>query len=84
MEPGAQPAVLPHVGIAHHKETAMPKPPQSTPHSDIDGINQDEVRNTEAAARAGEGAEDLEEAAREDVARPPHSDDIDNRDDRTN
>jgi hypothetical protein len=61
----------------------MPKPPKATPHSDIDGVHQDEVRNTDAAARAGESAEELQEAKEESIARPPYSDDIPNRDDRT-
>ena len=30
----------------------MPKPPKTTPNSDIDGIHQDEVRHTDIAAVA--------------------------------
>ena len=60
----------------------MSKPPKATPHSDIDGVHMDEKRNTDAAQEAGEGAEQLARAADKDVARPPHSDDVENRDDR--
>jgi hypothetical protein len=38
----------------------MPKPPKSTPHSDIDGVNQDQVRNTDAAEASGETTANLE------------------------
>ena len=61
----------------------MPKPPKATPHSDIDGVHQDEVRNTDVAAGRGEDAGTLDEAKDEAVARPPYTDDRKNRDDRT-
>jgi hypothetical protein len=60
----------------------MPKPPSATPHSDIDGVHKDEQRNTDAARRVGDGAEQLARAGEKDAARPPHSDDVENRDDR--
>ena len=61
----------------------MSKPPKSTPHSDIDGVHRDEKPNVESAIEAGEGGEDLALAAEEDAARPDHSDDVRNRDDRS-
>ncbi len=61
----------------------MPKPPKATPHSDIDGVHRDEVRNTDLAADRGESAETLDRANRKDAARPEYSEDEKNRDDRT-
>lgn len=60
----------------------MPKPPKATPHSDIDGIHQDEARNTDVAAGRGESADTLNDAKDEAVARPDYVDDRENRDDR--
>ena len=53
----------------------MPKPPISPPHSDIEGVNRDGTRPSKKLAGAGDGAKELERAARESVARPDHSDD---------
>lgn len=53
----------------------MTKPPKSTPHSDIDGVHEDERPNIETAREAGQDNEDLARAAKLDKARPPHSDD---------
>lgn len=61
----------------------MTKPPASTPHSDIDGVHQDERRNVDTATELGEGSEELERTRQENVARPPYSDDQKDRDDRT-
>ena len=61
----------------------MTKPPKSTPHSDIVGVHRDEKPNVESAVEAGQDAEDLALAAREDAARPEHLDDVKNRDDRS-
>ena len=61
----------------------MAKPPKATPSSDIDGVHQDEARNTDVAAARGESAETLERAKDGAVARPEHVDDGKNRDDRT-
>ena len=61
----------------------MTKPPKSTPHSDIDGVHRDEKPNVESAVEAGQGSEDLARAADEDSARPEHSEDVKNRDDRS-
>jgi hypothetical protein len=65
------------------KDPAMPKPPKTTPHSDIDGVHQDERPNVDSANAAGQDSGDLEEAGRKSTARPPYSDDGKNRDDRT-
>ncbi len=61
----------------------MAQPPKATPHSDIDGIHQDEVRNTDRAAELGESAEQLVRAKDEAVARPEYIDDQPNREDRS-
>ena len=61
----------------------MTKPPKATPNSDIDGVHMDEKRNTDAAQDVSDGAEQLARAGEKDVARPPHSDDVENREDRT-
>ena len=61
----------------------MAQPPKATPHSDIDGVHQDEARNTDVAAGRGESAETLDAAKDEAVARPEYRDDRRNRDDRT-
>jgi hypothetical protein len=52
----------------------MAKPPQSPPHSDIDGVHQDGTRPGKKLP-GGEAGEALELAAREDAGRPDHSDD---------
>ena len=51
----------------------MPKPPKSTPHSDIDGVHEDEKPNTVTAQESGETTADLELARDEAKGRPPHS-----------
>ena len=61
----------------------MSNPPKSTPHSDIEGVHRDSKPNVETAIDAGEGAKDLARAGEEDAARPEHSDDVKNKDDRT-
>jgi hypothetical protein len=48
------------------------KPPKSGPHSDLDGIHEDEESNIESANKAGHDSADLERAARETVARPSY------------
>ena len=53
----------------------MPKPPESTPHSDLDGIRQDERPNVETATEAGQDGGDLERARKESKGRPPYSND---------
>jgi len=51
----------------------VPKPPKSTPHSDIDGVHRDEKPNTVTAQETGETGADLELASEEAKGRPPHS-----------
>jgi hypothetical protein len=53
---------------------AVPKPPESTPHSDISGVHQDEERNTRVASETGEGAGELQRAHEEKSGRPPYAD----------
>jgi len=59
------------------------KPPKSTPHSDVDGIYQDERSNIDTAVDVGEDSKDLKRAQEETVARPPHADDMDGLADRS-
>jgi hypothetical protein len=59
------------------------KPPESTPHSDLDGVHRDERPNIDTAVEAGQGTDDLARASEETVARPDYSDDVKNRDDRS-
>ncbi len=61
----------------------MAKPPPSTPHSDIDGLHQDERPNTEVAAELGQSAKTLDDVGKERIAKPPPADDVKSRDDRT-
>lgn len=61
----------------------MAKPPESPPSSDIDGVDEDEVRNTDAALAAGQDMKDLARARNEAAGRPDYSDDRGNRDDRS-
>jgi hypothetical protein len=59
------------------------KPPKSTPHSDLDGIHQDERPNVESARDAGQDSGDLERAHRDSAARPPYYDAEDGKKERT-
>ena len=52
----------------------MAKPPKTTPHSDIDGVHQEETPNTDVAADLGQSGAELARARRQSVARPPHID----------
>ena len=61
----------------------MAKPPASPPHSDLDGVAEDEVRNVDAAIEAGQDAEDLASARAKAKAKPDYSGTGDNRDDRS-
>jgi hypothetical protein len=60
----------------------MPKPPNSPPHSDIDGVHQDGTRPSKKLSGRGDDTKALEQAGREDSARPEYSDDR-SADDRT-
>ena len=61
-------------GFREAKETfIVPKPPQTPPSSDLDGVNEDEVRNIDAANEAGQSASDLARARDEAMGRPKPS-----------
>lgn len=60
----------------------MAKPPNTPPNSDIDGVDEDERRNVDAAIEAGQDTSDLARAKREDKGRPKYVGNED-RDDRT-
>lgn len=51
----------------------MAKPPKSTPHSDIDGVHEDEKPNYETAQESGETTADLKLARDEAKGKPPYS-----------
>ena len=61
----------------------MAKPPKSPPSSDIDGVDEDALRNTDAAIASGQSAKDLGRARDEAAGKPDYSDDRGNRDDRS-
>jgi hypothetical protein len=61
----------------------LSKPPKSTPHSDIDGIHEDERPNVDSAIDAGEDSSDLGLAHEETTGRPARTDDPSNREDRS-
>lgn len=52
----------------------MAKPPKSTPHSDIDGVHQDEKPNYVSAEEAGETTANLELARDQAKGKPQHTD----------
>lgn len=51
----------------------MAHPPKATPHSDIDGVHQDEEANVEVAAKEGESAGSLARAQKHSIGRPNYS-----------
>lgn len=61
----------------------MTKPPPSTPHSDIDGVHQDERPNVDSANAADQDMADVAAAQRRSTGRPDYEDDRKNRDDRS-
>jgi hypothetical protein len=61
----------------------MPRPPETPPHSDLDGIAEDEVRNTDAAIAAGQDTSDLARARDEAAGKPDFSADERGRDERS-
>ena len=60
----------------------MPKPPQSPPSSDIDGVNKDGTRPSKTLPVHGQDGGDLERAERESAGRPDRGSE-DSGDDRT-
>ena len=61
----------------------MPKPPATPPNSDIDGVDEDSTRNTDAAIESGQDGGNLELAREESAAKPAHSSDR-SKDERSN
>jgi hypothetical protein len=57
------------------------RPPRSSPHSDIDGVNKGKRGRPDRGSDTGD-AEDLEQAGHHSKGRPLRSDDPENRDDR--
>jgi hypothetical protein len=53
------------------KEFAMAKPPKTPPHSDLEGVHQDERSNVDVAAELGQSAEDVEHAREKSKGRAP-------------
>ena len=51
----------------------MPKPPRSTPHSDLDGVREDQRPIPDSAREAGQDGTDLARARKESAGRPPVS-----------
>jgi hypothetical protein len=50
------------------------KPPKSTPHSDLDGVREDQRPNTDSAVDAGQDSADLARARSNSPGRPPEGD----------
>jgi hypothetical protein len=57
------------------RRSSVAKPPQSPPHSDIDGVHRDEKPNTETALETGETGANLKLARDEAKGKPRYSDD---------
>ena len=51
----------------------MPKPPKTPPSSDIDGVDEDSMDNTDAAIASGQDAKDLARARDQAAAKPDFS-----------
>jgi hypothetical protein len=60
----------------------LPRPPETPPSSDLDGIDEDEVSNIDAANAAGQDGADLARARGEAAGRP-EPDEKPGRDDRS-
>jgi hypothetical protein len=61
----------------------MAKPPKSAPHSDIDGVHQDEKPNVDTAQEAGQSGASLARAKKETKARPGSVETSNGKDNRT-
>lgn len=61
----------------------MSKPPKAPPHSDLDGVDEDEKSNVDAAIESGQDTGNLAKAKEKSVGKPPYSADEKSRDDRT-
>jgi hypothetical protein len=51
----------------------VPKPPKSPPSSDLDGVDEDALPNTDAAIAAGQDGKDLARARDQAAAKPDFS-----------
>ena len=60
----------------------MAKPPETPPHSDMDGVHRDGTRPSKPLPSHGQDSGDLERVSRQNAARPAYSDD-ESGDDRT-
>jgi hypothetical protein len=60
----------------------MAKPPKSPPNSDLDGVDEDQMRNIDAAIASGQDTKDLARAREQAAGKPDYSDDR-SRDDRS-
>jgi hypothetical protein len=61
----------------------MARPPESTPHSDMDTGHEDEARNLGDVGKGRGDSGDLERARRGSAARPPYADDQPAREERS-
>lgn len=61
----------------------MRKPPKTPPHSDLDGVAEDEKNNVDAAIKSGQDSGDLAKAKDRSIGRPRYVEDEESRDDRT-
>ena len=61
----------------------MKKPPKTPPHSDLDGVAEDERDNVDAAIKLGQDSGDLARAKDKSVGRPRPAEGEESRDDRT-
>jgi hypothetical protein len=77
------PQPAPNSQVDPGEETPVPKPPKSTPHSDLDGVREDERGNVDNAVEAGQDSADLKRAGDESAGRPDYAEDRPNRDDRS-
>ena len=53
----------------------MPKPPKSTPHSDLTGVHRDERTNIETAIESGQDAGTVAKDQKRSVGYPDYSED---------
>lgn len=52
----------------------MSKPPKTPPNSDLDGVHEDELPNTEVAPQVGQDTGDLARAKEQGIGRPEYAD----------
>ena len=59
--------------VESEKEDEGPKPPRTPPSSDIDGFDEDVMRNTDAATASGQDGKDLARARQKAAGKPDFS-----------